>query len=81
MSRMVQFCAGALFIAALGACAAPAPEKQASANQQAKDDACDEVLGSRIKRCGGQSSGSGSVSGGEVPPGTTLGGPSGLQSK
>jgi hypothetical protein len=87
MNRVISFCVAGLYIAVLGACAAPASENQQAAGKpqaaspRAKDEVCEETTGSRFKRCAGGGSGSGMVSGGQVTPGTPISTPAGLSSK
>ena len=87
MIRIVHVCVGGLFVAVLGACAAPDPENKQSENkpqtasQAGNNENCEEATGSRIKRCAKDSGGAGMVSSGSVPPGTTVTGPAGLSSK
>jgi hypothetical protein len=73
MNRIISLCFTCVFTAVLGACAAPIPEKQQTeskpqaANQSVKQEDCEEVTGSRIRRCGGDTAGR-SVRGGRPDP-------------
>ena len=88
MNRAISLCIAGAFAAVLAGCAAPGDEKQQQAeakqradNRNAKNEACEEVTGSHLKRCPKDGAGTGMVSGGAVAPGSSISAPAGLTSK
>ena len=92
MNRAISLCVtgalAAVLAAVLAGCAAPGDEKQQQAeakkqadNRNAKNEACEEVTGSRLKRCAKDGASTGMVSGGAVAPGSGISTPAGLTSK
>lgn len=73
MNRTISLCLFGALTAALGACATPGAEKQQTdikaqaATQVAKDQNCDEVTGTRIRRCASDTAGR-SITSGPLAP-------------